>query len=129
MSTMMSLTTEKEAEVFGACPIAERVFAACCPAECCVEKTLNVIGGKWSFLILKNLFNGKKRFGELRKALPNCNSRSMTICLRSLESHGIISRTVYPTVPTTVEYELTEKGRDLKNVIVALYLWGAKWEK
>ncbi len=116
-------------EVFSECSVRKKVFSNCSSTECCVEKTLNVIGGKWSFLILKNLFNGKKRFGELKKLLPNCNSRSMTICLRSLEKHNIISRTVYPTVPSTVEYALTEKGEDLKDIIISMYLWGEKWEE
>ncbi len=120
--------TKKELEMLSECELSSKVFQTCSPAECCVEKTLNVIGGKWSFLILKNLFNGKKRFGELKKLLPKCNSRSMTISLRSLEQNKIISRTVYPTVPVKVEYELTKKGEDLKNIIIAMYLWGDKWE-
>ncbi len=119
--------TNQESEIFSECVVSNKVFQTCSVAECCVEKTLNLIGGKWSFLILKNLFNGKKRFGELKKLLPKCNSRSMTICLRSLEENGIISRTVYPTVPVKVEYELTKKGEDLKDIIVAMYLWGEKW--
>ncbi len=117
-----------ENNIWGECEVSNRVFQTCSPAECCVEKTLNVIGGKWSFLILKNLFNGKKRFGELSKILPKCNSRSLTISLRSLEKHNIISRTVYPTVPVKVEYALTEKGQDLKDILIAMYLWGDKWE-
>ncbi len=109
------------------CELSNKVFNSCSSAKCYVEETLNVIGGKWSFLILKNLFNGKKRFGELKKVLPKCNSRSMTISLRSLEEHGLISRTVYPTVPVKVEYELTEKGEDLKDILITMYLWGEKW--
>lgn len=112
------LSTEKE----------QKIFTAVCPsAECFVEKTLNIIGGKWSFLILKNLFSGKKRFGELRKLLHNINAKSLTNSLRSLEEHGLISRTVYATVPATVEYALTEKGEDLKQIIMEMYLWGEKW--
>lgn len=123
------LSLDSESKMADELEITKKVFSSCCPTECCVEKALNVIGGKWSFVILKNLFNGKKRFGELKKLLPNCNPRSMTICLRSLEEHKIITRTVYPTVPVAVEYELTEKGRDLKDVLVYMYLWGNKWEK
>lgn len=102
----------------------------CCSretAECCVEKTLNIIGGKWSFLILKNLFSGKKRFGELRRLLHDINAKSLTNCLRSLEENSIINREVFPTVPATVEYSLTEKGEDLKKIIMEMYLWGEKW--
>jgi len=111
----------------------QEVFATPCSSlgavECRVEKTLNIIGGKWSFLILKNLFSGKKRFGELRKLLHNINAKSLTACLRSLEENGLINREVFPTVPTTVEYSLTSKGEDLKQIIMEMYIWGEKWVK
>lgn len=112
------IAQSKEKEIFS---------TTCCSAECCVEKTLNVIGGKWSFLILKNLFSGKKRFGELRQHLHNINAKSLTNALRSLEENGLINREVYPTVPVTVEYSLTDKGEDLKKIIMEMYLWGEKW--
>lgn len=104
------------------------IFTQCCPtAECYVEKTLNLIGGKWAFLVLKNLFSGKKRFGELRKQLHNINAKSLTNALRSLEENGIINRVCFATVPVTVEYSLTEKGEGLKLIIMEMYLWGEKW--
>ena len=107
----------------------EEIFiTSCCPsAECCVEKTLNIIGGKWGFLILKNLFSGKKRFGELRKLLHDINAKSLTSALRSLEEHDLISREVFATVPATVEYSLTQKGEDLKQIIMEMYIWGERW--
>ncbi len=86
-----------------------------------------MIGGKWSFLILKNLFSGKKRFGELRKLLHNVNARSLTDCHSNMENNEVITRVVLPTVPVTVEYSLTEKGKDMKEVITMMYLWGGKW--
>ena len=117
------ISQEKEQEIFTVpCSSAEA-------AECCVEKTLNIIGGKWSFLILKNLFSGKKRFGELRRLLHDINAKSLTNCLRSLEENGLINREVFATVPATVEYSLTEKGEDLKEIIMEMYLWGEKWIK
>lgn len=106
--------------------ISEKIVS-CCTVECCVEKALNVIGGKWSFLIIKNLFTGTKRFGELRKLLHNISPKTLTSCLRSLEENRIISRTVYPTVPATVEYSLTEKGKGLDGIINEMYAWGEKW--
>lgn len=112
------ITKAKEKEIF---------TNTCCVSECCVEKTLNIIGGKWAFLILKNLFSEKKRFGELRKLLHDINAKSLTSTLRSLEEHGLINRKVFPTVPTTVEYSLTPKGEDLKQIIMEMYLWGEKW--
>lgn len=120
---MNMISKEKEQEIF----FSNSCTATCKTVECYVEKTLNVIGGKWSFLILKHLFSGQKRFGELRKLLHNVNTRSMTDCLRNLENNGVINRTVTPTVPVTVEYSLTEKGEDLKEVITMMYLWGEKW--
>lgn len=114
------VTKTKEQEIF---------TETCGNAECCVEKTLNVIGGKWSFLILKNLFSGKKRFGELRRLLHDINAKSLTVSLRSLEENNLIKRKVFATVPATVEYSLTEKGEDLKKIIMEMYLWGEKWIK
>ena len=109
--------------------IDEKILNSCCSVECCVEKALNVIGGKWSFLIIKNLFTGTKRFGALRKLLHNISPKTLTSCLRSLEENEIIKRTVYPTVPLTVEYSLTKKGKELDNIINAMYFWGEKWGK
>jgi len=106
--------------------ISEKIVS-CCTVECCVEKALNVIGGKWSFLVIKNLFTGTKRFGELRKLLHNISPKTLTSCLRSLEDNRIISRKVYPTVPSTVEYSLTEKGKGLDGIINEMFAWGEKW--
>ena len=115
---MVAKTKEKE------------IFAETCgTVECRVEKTLNVIGGKWGFLILKNLFSGKKRFGELRRLLHNINAKSLTVSLRLLEENTLINRKVFATVPATVEYSLTEKGEDLKEILMRMYLWGEKWVK
>lgn len=105
----------------------QKIIMSSCSVECCVEKALNVIGGKWSFLIIKNLFSGTKRFGELRKLLHDISPKTLTSCLRSLENNGIITRTVYPTVPATVEYALTEKGESLDKIITEMYTWGEMW--
>lgn len=101
-----------------------------CPndIENSIEKTLNILGGKWTFLIIHDLFEGTKRFGELRKSLEGISPKTLSERLKELERHGIITRTAYPTVPPTVEYTLTEKGRSLKNIIQEMKLWGAQWE-
>lgn len=116
------ITSEKETEIF---------YSNTCPStygtKCYVEKTLDIIGGKWAYLIIKHLFSGTKRFGELRKLLHEINARSLTNCLRNLEDNGVIIRKVIPTVPVTVEYSLTEKGLNLKDIIISLYEWGEKW--
>ena len=96
--------------------------------ECWVEKALRVLDGKWSFLIIKNLFDGTKRFGELRKALHNISPKTLTVRLRELEEHGVITRKVYPTIPPAVEYSLTEKGQDLKAMITEMMIWSKKWK-
>jgi DNA-binding HxlR family transcriptional regulator len=95
--------------------------------ECSIEKALNIIGGKWSFLVLKELFEGTKRFGELQKAISKISPKALTDTLRHLEEHKVLIRTVYPTVPVTVEYSLTEKGQALHTVIKEMKKWGAYW--
>jgi DNA-binding HxlR family transcriptional regulator len=91
--------------------------------ECSIEKTLDVIGGKWSFLVLRELFCGTKRFGELQRQVKGINPKSLTDTLR----HLVIERTAYPTVPVTVEYTLTPKGQDLHQILKEMKLWAAKW--
>lgn len=114
--------TKKEKEIFSS-----HTCASAMNETCYVEKTLDVLGGKWSYLIIKHLFSGKKRFGELRKLLHDVNARSLTGSLRNLEAHNVISRTVIPTVPVTVEYSLTPKGEALRNIVIAMYEWGETW--
>lgn len=95
--------------------------------ECSIEKALNILQGKWTFLILRDLFEGTKRFGELRKSLHGISPKTLSERLKELEEKGIIIRTAYPTIPPTVEYTLTEKGKSLKPIIKEMKLWGAKW--
>ncbi|CAG7655031.1 winged helix-turn-helix transcriptional regulator [Paenibacillus allorhizosphaerae] len=95
--------------------------------DCSIEKCLNVIGGKWSFLVLRELFCGKKRFGELKNSIHDISSKSLTQTLRHLEATGIIVREAYATIPPTVEYELTEKGHTLHTIIHEMKKWGAHW--
>ncbi len=95
--------------------------------ECSIEKALTVLGGKWTFLIIRDLFCGTKRFGELRKSLCGISPKTLSERLKKLEDKGIIRRTAYPTIPPTVEYSLTEKGESLKPIVKAMKLWGTKW--
>ncbi len=96
-------------------------------SECSIEKTLNILGAKWTFLIIRDLFEGTKRFGELRKSLKGISPKTLSERLKELEKHGVVTRTAYPTVPPTVEYTLTEKGKSLKNIIKEMKIWGAQW--
>ncbi|QHT63035.1 helix-turn-helix transcriptional regulator [Paenibacillus lycopersici] len=95
--------------------------------ECNIERTLDVIGGKWAFLVLRELFCEKRRFGELQRLIPAVSPRALTSTLRHLESQGVLERQVFPTVPVTVEYSLTPKGTDLHNILHEMKLWAAKW--
>lgn len=93
----------------------------CCP----IEVTLGVIGKKWTVLIIRELFDGKKRFSEISASLP-ISSKLLTDRLKELEEHGIIDRTIFPEIPPRVEYTLTESGRSLSTVLTALREWGTQ---
>ncbi len=91
----------------------------------CVESTkkiMEIFDGKWSFLIIGELHAGTKRFNEMNRSL-GISTKALSDALKNLESSGIITRTVYPTSPVTVEYSLTEKGRDFERVFVAMREW------
>lgn len=91
-----------------------------------VTDILSRIGDKWSVGVIRNLGIRKMRFTELRKALEGISQKMLTTTLRALERDGHITRTVFPTVPPRVEYELTELGRDLSIPIAALGQWAQK---
>ena len=92
--------------------------------RCPAETTLDVIGGKWKLLILRELLAGVSRFGELRRRLSGISEKMLAQHLRELESDGIIARKIYPEVPPKVEYSLTPSGKTLKPIIDGLHEWG-----
>ncbi len=92
--------------------------------KCGVEKTLKIIGSKWTMNILHNLFNGKKRFGELQKLLQGISTKTLSVRLQELEKEKIISKKVFAEVPLHVEYSLTAKGRSLKDIFNKMAKWG-----
>ena len=94
---------------------------------CAVEVTLSVMGGTWKPIVLFHLLHGKKRFGELHRSIGGITQRMLTLQLRELEEAGIVVRTVYPEVPPRVDYELTELGRSLKPVLLAMRDWGTAY--
>ncbi len=94
------------------------------PGDCAVERTLEVIGPRWTTLILRELLGGTRRFGELRATLLGVSPKTLTERLRDLEARGLLTRTVYPEVPPRVEYALTERGRTLGVIIEAMRDWG-----
>ena len=92
---------------------------------CDVEATLSVMGGRWKPVLLCHLLGGRKRFGELRRLTPNATERMITLQLRELEADGVVARHVYPEVPPRVEYELTDFGRSLKEILEQMQQWGS----
>jgi len=92
--------------------------------DCSVRPALKVIGGKWKPVILFHVMNGKKRFGELRRLMPDASQKMLTQQLRELARDGIISRQVYSELPPRVEYTLTKFGRTLRPVMRELCKWG-----
>lgn len=92
--------------------------------QCAFQEILKIIGGKWSMSIIYMLFSGKKRFSELERTVPHINTRMLVKELKNLAENKIIIREVFATVPPTVEYSLTEKGKKLEPIINDLYDWG-----
>lgn len=91
---------------------------------CPVETTLMLIGDKWKVLILRDLLQGTKRFGELKKSVGNVSQKVLTAQLRAMEESGLLTRTVYAEVPPRVEYSLTELGQSLIPILDAMWSWG-----
>jgi DNA-binding HxlR family transcriptional regulator len=94
--------------------------------SCEVETTLQIIGGRWKVLIIRELLLGVRRFGELQRALPGVTQKMLTQQLREMEQDGIVHRKVYAEVPPKVEYSLTSLGDSLQPILKAMHEWGAK---
>lgn len=95
--------------------------------ECPIQAVIDLIGGKWKLSILYQLFQGTKRYGELKRSLPKATERMLTLQLRELEAFGIVQRTVYSEVPPKVEYSLTELGLSLEPVLQTMLAWSEKY--
>ena len=88
-----------------------------------ISTLLSRIGDKWTVLVVSALAEGPRRFNELRREIPSVSQRMLTLTLRNLERDGIVSRTVTPTIPPRVDYELTELGSSLQRPVNALAEW------
>lgn len=96
---------------------------------CPVATTVQLIGNKWKLLIMRNLLVRPWRFNELQKSLEGISQKVLTDNLRSMESDGIVTRTVFPEVPPRVEYALSELGESMRPIIGAMEAWGTEYKK
>ncbi len=96
------------------------------PKTGCIASAMEIIGNKWTALILRDLFAGPKRFGELEKSVGSINPRTLSQRLDDLEAHGIITRQSFAEVPPRTEYSLTSKGQDLLPILKQMAAWGTK---
>lgn len=92
--------------------------------RCPVEAAMDVIGGKYKAMILYELIDGKRRYSEIQKGVPQATPRMLSKQLKELEADGIIIRTMYPVVPPRTEYSLTELGETLVPILQDLCTWG-----
>lgn len=96
---------------------------------CPVETTLMLISDRWKVLIIRDLLDGTKRFGELKCSVGNVSQKVLTANLRSMEDSGLLTRKVYAEVPPRVEYTLTETGYSLKPILDAMVAWGTEYKR
>jgi DNA-binding HxlR family transcriptional regulator len=95
--------------------------------SCPVCRTADVVCGKWTLLVIRDLAEDSQRFCELERSLEGISPRTLSLRLRALEEEGIVERRTYPEVPPRVEYALTEKGRALVPLIESMRSYGRNW--
>jgi DNA-binding HxlR family transcriptional regulator len=95
--------------------------------NCPVKTVVEILGGKWAFSIVYFLLQGTKRFKEIEHGIVGINTRMLVKELKSMQENKIITRKAYPTIPPTVEYTLTEKGKKLEPILNELYKWGKEY--
>ncbi len=100
------------------------IIHTCCPRY---EHAIQILGKRWTGLLLNALMDGPRRFCELTAVVEGLSDRVLSDRLRELEMEGILQRVVYPQIPVRVEYQLTEKGRALRPVIEAIHTWAGHW--
>ena len=96
-------------------------------SDCPVCRTADIVCGKWTLLVVRDLAEGRSRFCELERSLEGISPRTLSLRLRALEEEGIVARRTYPEVPPRVEYALTEKGRALVPIIESMRAYGTEW--
>ena len=91
------------------------------------ENAFELLGKRWTGLIIRTLMGGQKRFSDISETIPNISARMLTERFKELEKEEIIIRKVYPETPVRIEYELSEKGRELQVVMDEIQKWAEKW--
>lgn len=91
------------------------------------EEAAQLLGKRWTGLILRVLMGGPRRFRDLQRSIPDLSDRLLSERLKELEKRGIVRRTVYPDTPVKVEYSLTERGSALEPVVEAIQSWAEEW--
>lgn len=99
-------------------------YSKMCPKY---ESAIEILGKKWTALIIRVLLGGPKRFKDIKEQIPDMSDKILTERMKELESYGIILRNVYPETPVRVEYELSPMGKDLETVIESIQKWGERW--
>jgi DNA-binding HxlR family transcriptional regulator len=96
-------------------------------SDCPVCRTADIVCGKWTMLVIRDLAEGRRRFCELERSLEGISPRTLSVRLRALEDEGILERKTFPEVPPRVEYALTEKGQALVPVVESMRTYGSQW--
>lgn len=91
------------------------------------EVAFQILGKRWTGLIIRSLLSGSKRFSEIQEIIPALSSRVLTERFKELEELGIVTRSVYPEMPVRIEYGLTQKGKDLEKTMDEIQKWAEKW--
>jgi DNA-binding HxlR family transcriptional regulator len=95
--------------------------------DCPVCRTADIVCGKWTLLVIRDLAEGRSRFCELERSLEGISPRTLSLRLRALEEEGVVQRKTFPEVPPRVEYALTEKGRALVPIVESMRTYGREW--
>ena len=96
-------------------------------SDCPVCRTADIVCGKWTLLVIRDLAEGRSRFCELERSLEGISPRTLSLRLRALEEQGVLERRTFPEVPPRVEYALTEKGRALVPIVELMRAYGTEW--
>jgi DNA-binding HxlR family transcriptional regulator len=99
-------------------------YSKMCPKY---ESAIEILGKKWTALIIRVLLGGPRRFKDIKEQIPEMSDKMLTDRIKELEQQGILKRVVYPETPVRIEYELTPKGRDLEEAIIAIQQWSSRW--